>query len=131
MKLEKKLEKIKDFLKRLNDKKWRSQENIEKNITALIGPSMIVIRPMFQWFNSCVRAHVFSCILSLLLLSLLRKELDQKSVELSYNQILNELNEIKIKMINVGSTSKPFYKLNRHLHLADKIYKILNLKSFL
>ena len=172
LKLEKKFEKIKDFLKKLNDKKWRSQENVEKKLTSLIGkkpfkeiigytisgpfgklevsiqqndtvkqnyystlgrsiiftnlnswddtkiiqafrdkyiiedsfrnlkdPSMIAIRPMFHWSTTCIRAHVFSCILSLLLLSLLRKELDQKTVELSYKQILNELNEIKITMI--------------------------------
>ena len=37
LKLEIKLRKINDFLKKVNDKKWRSQENVEKKLRALIG----------------------------------------------------------------------------------------------
>jgi transposase len=204
LRLQKKLKSIETLLTKLNEKKWRSEDNVERKLKLIIGKkpfnemllftitgqfaklevtiqqnnvkkqnyfdslgrsiiftnlqswdtikiiqafrdkyiiedafknlknsSMIAIRPMFHWSDACIRAHVFSCVLSLLLLSLLRKELDQKQIELSYSQILNELNELQLTMIFVGSTSEPFYKLNLHSTTADKIYKILNLKTFL
>ena len=204
LKLENKLQQIKNLLEKLNKKKWRSQENVEKKLKTIIGkkpfseiisftisglfaelkvsiqqneaikqtyfnslgrsiiftnltfwddskiiqafrdkyiiedafrnlkdPSMIAIRPMFHWSDVSIRAHVFSCVLSLLLLSLLRKELDQSSIDLTYSEILDELNELKLTMIYIGSNLVPFYKLNRHSSLSDKMFKILGFKSIL
>lgn len=110
---------------------FRDKYVVEDAFKKLKNPYLIAIRPMYHWSDTCIRAHVFSCILSLLLLSLLRKELNQKKLQLSYEEMLEHLSELDLTMIYTSKKSAPIYKLNRHSPLSAKIYKILKLKSFL
>jgi len=109
---------------------FRDKYIVEDSFKQMKNPNMIAIRPMFHWSNDCIRAHVFSCVIGLLLLSLLRYELDKKKLTSSYNEIMDTLSEVKISIINLNSNRKPIYRLNQISPLAKKMYKKLGLNSF-
>jgi transposase len=50
--------------------------------------------PRFHWTDSKIQVHAFSCVLALLLPSLLQRELAQKGEPLSINRMLEELGGI-------------------------------------
>lgn len=204
IKLQKKVDSINDLLSKLNVKKWRSKDNVEKKLNSLIGrnpfnqiisytitgsyaelevviqqntlakdtyfkhfgrsvifttldqwqpekviqafrdkyvvedsfkklknPKFLTIRPMFHWNDNCIRAHVFSCVLGLFLLSLLRFELSQKKVSVSFDQLHQSLAEMSLTKISIPSKNSLFYKLNTISPLSEKIYKKLQLKKLL
>jgi len=109
---------------------FRDKYVVEDAFKQLKNPKYLTIRPMYHRADPCIRAHVFSCVLGLLLLSLLRLELRQKSIYLSYKEILGALSELSVTQIYTSSTGPPFYKLNRHSPLAQKLYKVLKLKRW-
>ena len=110
---------------------FRDKYVVEDTFKQLKNPKFLAIRPMYHWVDTCIRAHVFSCVLGLLLLSLIRLELHQRRLSLSYNQILTTLSELSLTQVYSSSTGPPFYKLNRHSPLAQQLFKILKLKSLL
>lgn len=109
---------------------FRDKYIVEDSFKNMKNPNMIAIRPMFHWSNTCIRAHVFSCVLGLLLLSLLRYELIQKKITSSYKEIMDNLSEAQISIIHFNSNKEPIYRLNKMTPLAEKMYKKLGLKSF-
>lgn len=109
---------------------FRDKYIVEDSFKQMKNPNMIAIRPMFHWSDSCIRAHVFSCVLGLLLLSLLRYELSQKKIMSSYNEIMDTLSEVKISIINYNTKQEPIYRLNQISPLAKKMYQKLGLNSF-
>jgi len=110
---------------------FRDKYVVEDTFKQLKNPKFLAIRPMYHWADTCIRAHVFSCVLGLLLLSLIRLELRQKKLSLSYNQILATLSELSLTQVYTSSTGPPFYKLNQHSSLAQQLFKFLKLKPFL
>jgi len=110
---------------------FRDKYVVEDTFKQLKNPKFLAIRPMYHWADTCIRAHVFSCVLGLLLLSLVRLEVSQKKLSLSYNQILTTLSELSLTQIYTSSTGPPFYKLNRHSSQAKQFFKFLKLKTLL
>jgi transposase len=110
---------------------FRDKYVVEDTFKQLKNPRFLAIRPMYHWTDTCIRAHVFSCVLGLLLLSLIRLELREKKLSLSYNQILTILSELSLTQIYTSSTGPPIYKLNRISALAQQIFKLLKLKVLL
>lgn len=110
---------------------FRDKYVVEDTFKQLKNPKFLAIRPMYHWSDTCIRAHVFSCVLGLLLLSLVRLELSQKSFFLSYPQLLDSLSELSLTQIYTTPESAPFYKLTEHSPLSDKLYQVLKLKRFL
>jgi len=110
---------------------FRDKYVVEDTFKQLKNPKFLAIRPMYHWADTCIRAHVFSCVLGLLLLSLVRLELSLKKVSLSYKQILTSLSELSLTQIYTSSTGPPFFKLNRHSDQSKQLFKLLKLKLFL
>jgi len=98
---------------------FRDKYEVEDVFKQLKNPKFLAIRPMYHWADTCIRAHVFSCVLGLLLLSLIRLELHQKKLSLSDNRILTTLSELSLTQIFTSSTGPLIYKLNRHSPLAQ------------
>jgi len=110
---------------------FRDKYVVEDAFKQLKNTKFLAIRPMYHWADTSIRAHVFSCILGLLLLSLTRLELRQKKIFLSYEELLNILSDISLTQIFISSTGPPFYKLDKLSPLSTQIFKKLKLKAFL
>jgi len=110
---------------------FRDKYIVEDSFKQLKNTKFLSIRPMYHWTDNSIRAHVFSCTLGLLLLSLVRLELRQKKIYLSFEEILANLSKIGVTKIYVSSKRPPFYKLNKIDPIPAEIYKKLKLKAFL
>jgi len=110
---------------------FRDKYVVEDAFKQLKDTEYLAIRPMYHWSDTSIRAHVFSCVIGLLLLSLIRLELCQKKVDITYEEILSVSSELEVTAVSINSKKPLFYKLNEHSELAAKIYKILKLKQFL
>ena len=74
---------------------YRSQYHVEEAFRTIKSPHHISIRPQYHWTDQKIRVHVFTCVVALMLLSLLRRELHRKGFNLSIRQILDCLGDIR------------------------------------
>jgi len=74
---------------------YRAQHHIESAFRQMKDPHCIALRPQHHWTDDNVRVHVFTCVLALMLVSLLRRELHRKGIDLSIPRIIELLGGIK------------------------------------
>ena len=74
---------------------YRAQHHIESAFRQMKDPHCIALRPQHHWTDNNVRVHVFTCVLALLLVSLLRRDLYAKGIDLSISRIIELLSGIK------------------------------------
>lgn len=110
---------------------FREQHVVENAFKQLKNKDCISFRPIFHYTDSSIRVHAFICVLALLLLSLLRLELSQQGINMSYFKILDVLKSIKLTKVFNKNNKLVFEKLNKIDTEAKKIMKIMDLKKYL
>lgn len=74
---------------------YRGQYHIEDAFRTMKDPHHIALRPQFHWTDQKIRVHVFICVIALMLVSLLRRELHAKGIDLSIPRALELLAGIR------------------------------------
>ncbi len=74
---------------------YRSQHHIETSFRLMKDPHHISLRPQYHWTDQKIQVHVFCCVLALMLVSLLQRELHQRGIEGSIPDLLRELGQIR------------------------------------
>jgi len=110
---------------------FRDKYVVEDAFKQLKNTKFLSIRPMYHWADTCIRAHVFSSVLGLLLLSLTRLKLRQSKINLNYDKIINALSKLHVIQITTSASSPPLFVLNKLSPQAKQLYDKLKLKSFL
>ena len=110
---------------------YREQYIVEHAFRKMKSPTSIQIRPMHHYSDRSIRVHVYVCILSLLLLSLLRLTLSREKILMTYDEILESLGSVHIMKIQTAAKGKGLWKLDNAGKLASKLVKNLKLKSLL
>ena len=110
---------------------YREQYIVEHAFKKMKSPTSIAIRPMYHYADRSIRAHVFVCVIALLLLSLLRLTLTRKSVPISYEELIDELSSIHVIKIVISPKAVPIWKMDSVRDLALKLTKKLKLKDLL
>ena len=110
---------------------YREQYVVEHAFRNMKSPTSIAVRPMYHHADASIRAHVFLCVISLLLLSLLRLKLARKSIPASYDDLLHELRSIHALKILTSPKARPLWKLEKIPKSASKFFRALNLRHLL
>jgi transposase len=114
---------------------YRAQHHIEAGFRAMKDPHHIALRPQYHWTDQKVRVHVFTCVLALLLLNLLRRELAQKGFDFSLAHMLEQLGAIR-EVVTVfppqGSRTAPTLRtsLTRSSDEQRALFKALDLGRY-
>lgn len=74
---------------------YRAQHHIEDAFREMKDPHHIALRPQYCWTDQKVRVHVFTCVIALMLVSLLRQQLSRHGIRLSSSKALALLSEIR------------------------------------
>lgn len=74
---------------------YRCQYHIEDAFRELKDPHLIALRPQYHWTDQKIRVHVFTCVVALMLLSLLRRQSHRKGIDMSIRRILRLLGGIR------------------------------------
>ena len=95
------------------------------------SPTSIAVRPMYHYSDKSIKVHVFICVISLLLLSLLRLKASRNSIPLTYTHLIEELQSIHVTMIKIPSNTKNIWKIDSIQGVSKKLVRLFGLKKLL
>nr|MDO8119258.1 IS1634 family transposase [Candidatus Sigynarchaeota archaeon] len=106
---------------------YREEYIIERAFRRMKSPTTISIRPMFHHANACIKAHVFVCVLALLLLSIARLKLTRKGIATPYDEMIDDLRKIHVTTIKMASIKHPAWNLDFNDESVAKIVSAFKL----
>ena len=74
---------------------YRASHHVENAFRQMKDPHHIALRPQYHWTDQKVRVHVFTCVLALMLVSLMQRELHMRGIDLSIRRMLELLGDIQ------------------------------------
>ena len=74
---------------------YRAQHHVEGDFRHLKNPHYLSFRPTFHWTDQKLRVHAFYCVLALMILNLLRRQLAQSGIVLSMVEMMKQLTNIQ------------------------------------
>ena len=107
---------------------FRRQATIERVFSYLKSPDLVRARPMYHRTDACIRGHIFTCVLGLLLLTLLAREVQKQAPELSLYKIVDALDSIKLVTLTFPGSTKVVKKLTLPTPEAKQLCHALNLE---
>jgi len=110
---------------------YRQQYTVERAFSYIKAPTMLSIRPLYCHTDDSIRGHSFTCVLGLLLLTLLTREVRRKYKEMSLPKIVETLSEIELAIIKYDSTTKSIKKMVEISKEALNLSKFLKLDEYL
>jgi len=117
-------------------RQYRQQYKVEKLFKYIKHSDFIRIRPLYHRNDESIRGHIFVCVLALLLLTLLEREVNMKrsGVKISIGTIIDRLSEvklIKVQSVKSKSPSKAIYKMVAISDDAKELVNLLELEKYL
>ncbi|MCP3915709.1 MAG: IS1634 family transposase [bacterium] len=82
---------------------YRGQHHVESAFRQMKDTHHVSFRPSYHWTDGKLRVHAMTCVIALLLTSLLRKELAEKGVRLSTDAMLDSLGSIREVHVRLSS----------------------------
>jgi transposase len=74
---------------------YRAQHHVEGDFRHLKNPHYLSFRPTFHWTDQKLRVHAFYCVLALMILNLLRRQLAQAGIAVSIVNMMKQLTNIQ------------------------------------
>jgi len=111
-------EKLKSFGKMIlftNNYEWSTAQiirvywgkaKIEDDFKRMKSPIMVSLEPVYHWTDQKIRVHVFSCVLALMLLLLLKRKLQRAGIKLSLERMIEELSDVQLSVIKFYDVDK-------------------------
>jgi transposase len=90
---------------------YRQQYTVETAFKYIKSPDLLSIRPMFHWADESIRGHLFTCVLGLLLLTLLTRKIQTEFKKMSIKEIVDYLSEIELAIISYKGTKRIIKKI--------------------
>lgn len=110
---------------------YRSAWHVESAFKQMKDTDFLAVRPIFHWTDQKIAVHIFICVLAYRLCTLLRKELHEKGIDCSIDQLLDSMNEINRVTTFYGTPDKP-KKVEAFIQgddLAQRIEMVYQLQS--
>lgn len=111
---------------------YYEQDYIEKMFKQSKDIHFCNVRPIFHWTDQKIKVHIFICMLSLTLVGVLQKILNNANIRMSNDKILNELNTIREGWVIKQYNDKNFTNIKQNIakmRSSDVIRKIENMTS--
>jgi transposase len=105
---------------------FRQQIVIERAFSYLKGPDIVSVWPIYHRTDDSIRGHIFSCVLGLLLLTLLVREVQKTSPEMSFFNIIESLASITAARVSFSGSRKPVTKLASMTPEATELCELLH-----
>ena len=74
---------------------YRAQHHVEGDFRLMKNPLYLSFRPTFHWTDQKLRVHAFYCVLALMILNLLRRQLAQAGIPVSVLAMMKQLTNIQ------------------------------------
>ncbi|HMF31172.1 MAG TPA: IS1634 family transposase [Candidatus Lokiarchaeia archaeon] len=110
---------------------YREQYIIEQAFRAMKDPAAIAIRPMYHWSEKSIEGHVFTCVLALFLLSVLRMKLAMKGIPTGYKELTRKLGRVHVSRVSIRPTHTTFFKIEPTKGSSAKYVQMLHLSDLI
>ena len=112
---------------------YRSQEAAESDFRQLKDPKVVSFSPMFHWTDQKIRAHVFYCVLALMVARVMAREAARAGLPLSVRELLASLAGIQeTVLLYQGERGRP--RARRVTTEMDdtqrRLYKLFGLDAY-
>jgi transposase len=112
---------------------YRSQEAAESDFRQLKDPKVVSFSPMFHWTDQKIRAHVFYCVLALMVARVMAREAARAGLPLSVRELLATLAGIQeTVLLYQGERGRP--RARRVTTEMDdtqrRLYKLFGLDAY-
>lgn len=114
-----------EIIKAYNDKYV-----IEHDIRRLKNKHVISYTPQNCWTDESCRVHAFTCVMALLFFSLLRKKVGDAKLNISDDELIHNLREIKQAMLVMPKAKKVSKMIEKMNPTQKKLYSLLKLKKY-
>ena len=74
---------------------YRAQHHVESSFRRMKDPRFLTFRPTFHWTDQKLRVHAFTCVLALMIVSLMRRKASHAGYPMSCVQLLDKLSDIQ------------------------------------
>ncbi len=74
---------------------YRAQHHVEGDFRLMKNPLYLSFRSTFHWTDQKLRVHAFYCVLALMILNLLRRQLAQAGIRVSVLAMMKQLTNIQ------------------------------------
>jgi transposase len=74
---------------------YRAQHHVDGDFRLMKNPLYLSFRPTFHWTDQKLRVHAFYCVLALMILNLLRRQLAQAGIPVSVLATMKQLTNIQ------------------------------------
>jgi transposase len=114
---------------------YRAKHHVEDAFREMKDSHHIALRPQYCWTDQKVRVHVFTCVIALMLASLLRQQLSKHGIRLSARKALGMLAEIREVAMIFPPTHKdgePTLRTSMSLMSDEqkRIFEVLELERY-
>lgn len=113
---------------------YRGQYHVENSFRQMKDVDYVSFRPAHHWTDQKIKVHAFTCVMSLLLCSLLRKEIAGKGMHLSVDRMLETLGTIReVQVLLSSGRGRPRTKSTHSKlePLAEQLFNTLDLGRYL
>ena len=110
---------------------YRQQYTVERAFKYIKSPDLLSVRPMYHWTDDSIRGHLFTCVLGLLLLTLLTRKVQREFKQMSIWNIVECLSEIELAIIHYKGTRNVLKKIVDISPQAAELSKFLKLEAYI
>jgi len=110
---------------------YRQQYTVETAFKCLKSPDLLSVKPMFHWADESIRGHLFTCVLGLLLLTLLTRKVQAEFKKMSLKDIVENLSEIELAIITYKGTKRVIKKIVDISPEAAELSRFLGLEALI
>ena len=109
---------------------YHNKNIIEEQIKNLKDKHVISFTPMWCWTDQMIRVHAFTCVIALLFLRLLLKKATDANTQLSQQEVIEQLQKIKLTLLKMPESDKLHTKITRLNSSQSKLTNLFNLKDY-
>lgn len=111
---------------------YRSQSSVEDTFRDMNNWDFLRWMPMYHWTDQKIRVHAFYCVLALMFVGVIRKQVSEAGIDLSTHALLESLSKIVETVVVYPSTHPPApprlaTTLSRFDSTQKALYQALNL----
>ena len=92
---------------------------------------MLSVKPMFHRTDDSIRGHLFTCVLGLLLLTLLARKVQSEFKKMSLPKIVETLSELELAVIKYEGSKRTIKKIVDVSKEAEELSKFLELEAYI
>lgn len=108
-------------------KAYHDKYIIEQKIRLLKNKHIISFTPDYCWTDDSLRVHSFTCVMALLFVSMLKKEVKESGLNLSDEEIIHNLKQIRQGLLLMARQRSVIPMIENMDDLQKKLYYALNL----